>query len=147
MARVSLDSNVLIYAALEPQTVKGRHAQDLVARAAVRGVLSSQALLEFVAVVRRRAPALTEHAIAQAEAWSKTFETAPTTDRVVAEALSMVRLHQFQVWDGVIWAAARQAGVAVLFSEDLQDGFAKDGMRTLNPFLVDAANLQRLIDA
>ena len=147
MARVSLDSNVLIYAALEPQSAKGQCAQDLIARAAIRGVLSNQALLEFVAVVRRRAPALTAQAITQVEAWSTSFETAPTTDRVVAEALSMVRLHQFQIWDGVIWAAARQASVAIFFSEDLQDGFAKDGMRALNPFLLDAANIQSLIDA
>ena len=147
MTRVSLDSNVLIYAALEPQTMKGRHAQDLIARADARGVLANQALLEFVAVVRRRAPTLIAQAIAQAEAWSKTFETAPTTDRVTAEALSMVHVHQFQVWDGVVWAAARQAGAAILFSEDLQDGFAKDGMRALNPFTIDASDLQSLIDA
>lgn len=145
MARVSLDSNVLIYAALEPQTAKGRHAQDMIARAAVRGILANQVLLEFAAVVRRRAPALTTQAIVQAEAWSMTFETAPTSDRVVMEALGMVRLHQFQIWDSVIWAAARQAGAEILFSEDLQDGFAKDGMRALNPFLIDSANLHAMI--
>jgi len=147
MARVSLDSNVLIYAALEPQTVKGARARDLIAWTAVRGVLANQALLEFVAVVRRRSPDLAPQAIAQAEAWSRTFETLATSDRVVAEALSMVQFHQFQVWDAVIWSAARQAGAAILFSEDLQDGFAKDGMRALNPFAVEPADLRSLVES
>ncbi len=147
MARVSLDSNILVYAALEPQTSKGQRSQDLIARAVVRGVLANQVLLEFVAVLKRRAPTLLSQAISQADAWSKTFETSPTNDRVAQEALQMVSQHQFQVWDGVIWAAARQAGASIFFSEALQDGFVKDGMRAVNPFAMDLARVQAMIDA
>ncbi len=147
MARVSIDSNILVYGALEPQSEKGRRAQWIIALCAARGVLSHQALLEFVAVVRRRAPDLLAQALAQAEAWSQTFETAPTSDRVFADALAMVRLHQFEVWDGVIWASARHAGASVLLSEDMQDGFAKDGLRVLNPYLLDDAALKALVES
>lgn len=146
MSRVSIDSNVLIYAALEPQSEKGRRAHDTIARAALHGVLANQALLEFVAVVRRRAPELTGNAIAQVDAWSKTFETAPTSARVVADALALVQQHQFQVWDAVIWSAARHAGASVLFSEDLQNGFTRDGMRAVNPFLLDEAQILSIFE-
>lgn len=146
MIRAALDSNLLVYAALEPQTEKGRQAQALIARVAARGIIANQALLEFTTVVRRRAPDLLLQAIAQVEAWSQSFETAATTDRVVAEALTMAQQHNFQIWDAVIWAAARQAGATVLFTEDLQHGFSADGMRALNPFALDAASLQAAID-
>lgn len=146
MARVALDSNVLVYAALEPQTEKGQLSRRIVKRAAPRGVLAVQALLEFVAVVRRRAPAMVEAAVVQAEAWAGTFETAPTTDRVLAEAMTIVRAHGFQVWDAVIWAAARQAGAGVLLTEDLQHGFQKDGLRALNPYALETAEVASLFD-
>ena len=138
-ARVSLDSNILVYAALEPGSDKGKAASDLIVRATPKGILATQALLEFVAVVRRRAPNLTGHAIAQAEAWAAVFETAPTTLPIMRAALKVIAAHQFQVWDAVIWAASHQAGATVLFTEDLQDGFTLNGMVAVNPFGASAA--------
>lgn len=146
-ARVSLDSNILVYAALEPASDKGRVASELIARASPKGIVATQALLEFVAVVRRRTPDLTSQAIAQAEAWSAVFETAPTTSSVMRVALRLVAAHQFQVWDAVIWAASQDAGATVLFTEDLQDGFTLNGMAAVNPFTKSAAERARLIGA
>jgi predicted nucleic acid-binding protein len=145
--RVGLDSNILIYAALEPASEKGARAADLIARVAPGGILAAQAMLEFVAVIRRRAPDLTHAAIAQADAWASVFETAPTTLPVMRAALGMVAAHQFQVWDAVIWAASQQAGAALLFSEDMQDGFTFSGMTVVNPFALSAAELAKLIEA
>jgi predicted nucleic acid-binding protein len=145
--RASLDSNILVYAALEPASDKGKAAAELIGRAAPRGVLATQALLEFVAVVRRRAPNLTNQAIAQAEAWAQVFETAPTTLPVMRAALGLVAAHRFQVWDAVIWAASRDVGATVLFTEDLQDGYAAGGMVAVNPFTNSTAELARLIGA
>ncbi len=143
--RASLDSNILIYAALEPGSEKGKTASDLIVRAAPKGILAAQALLEFVAVIRRRAPNLTHQAIAQAEAWASVFETAPTTLPIMHAALSLVAAHQFQVWDAVIWAASQEAGATVLFSEDLQDGFTRNGMAAVNPFTRSAAERIKLL--
>ena len=145
--RASLDSNILVYAALEPASDKGRVAADLIAHATLRGILATQALLEFVAVIRRRAPNLTRQAIAQSEAWAAVFETAPTTSPIMRAALGLVAAHRFQVWDAVIWAASEDAGARVLFTEDLQDGFTLNGMAAVNPFTRSAAELARLIDA
>jgi predicted nucleic acid-binding protein len=81
------------------------------------------------------------------EAWSQVFETAPTTSLIMADALGLVNSHQFQVWDAVIWSAARAAGATVFLSEDLQDGMSLDGMRVVNPFLRSEAELSaRLAD-
>jgi predicted nucleic acid-binding protein len=145
MARAALDSNILIYAALEPSSAKGLRAAETVQRASGRGILAAQALLEFVAVVRRRAPALTAQAIGQVEAWSTVFEVAPTNNLIASKALTMVRDHQFQVWDAVIWCASREAGATVFLSEDLQDGIIFSGMQVVNPFHRNETDLAELI--
>ena len=144
--RAGLDSNILIYAALEPASDKGALAADLIARVAPGGILAAQALLDFVAVIRRRAPDLTPAAIAQVDAWASVFETAPTTLPVMRAALALVAAHQFQVWDAVIWAASKQAGATVLFSEDMQDGLTLNGMTVVNPFSRSATELARLVE-
>jgi predicted nucleic acid-binding protein len=145
MIRASLDSNILIYAALEPQTNKGQRANDVILRASARGIVAAQALLEFVAVVRRREPALTHQAIVQAEAWASVFETAPTTNLVIRDALALVRNHRFQVWDAVICAAVSAAGADIFFSEDLQDGLALGSMRAVNPFARTDDEIRKLL--
>ena len=46
-------------------------------------------------------------------------------------------------WDAMLWASAQRAGVRHLLTEDLQDGFALQGVKFVNPF--ERAN-DRLID-
>ncbi len=147
MIRAALDSNVLVYAELEPESDKGKHAQSLIALCAPRGVLAVQTLLEFVTVVRRKRPQSLDSALAKARAWGGVFETAPTTWRIGESALRLMTEHQFQLWDAVIWTAVREAGASVFFTEDLQDGFARDGMRACNPFARDAAALRSIVGA
>jgi predicted nucleic acid-binding protein len=144
--RATLDSNILVYAALEPDSFKGEVAADLIRRAAPHGILAVQALLEFVAVVRRRAPSLTAKAVRQAEAWAAVFETAPSTLLVMGAALRLVDAHRFQVWDAVIICAARAAGATVFFSEDLQDDLSLDGLRVVNPFARGGVALAAMLD-
>ncbi len=143
--RATLDSNVLVYAALEPGSAKGVLAATLIRLTTPNGVLAVQALLEFVAVIRRRAPSLTAKAVQQADAWAQVFQTAPTTLLIMTDALRLVHAHQFQVWDAVIWSAARAAGATVFLSEDLQDGMTLNSMRVVNPFSRSEAELQALL--
>jgi predicted nucleic acid-binding protein len=144
MIRAALDSNVLVYAELEPESEKGRRAQRLIALAAPRGVLSVQSLLEFISVVRRKRSASLPSAFSKLSAWSAVFQTVPTTGPIAERAIALVRDHQFQVWDGVIWAAASQAGATVLFSEDMQSGLSLAGVRAANPFMLDEDELSGL---
>jgi predicted nucleic acid-binding protein len=143
--RVTLDSNILVYAELEPETEKGASAKHVIAEAAPRGILAVQALLEFVAVVRRRRPASLESALAKVAAWSTVFETAPTTVAVARNTAVLVRAHNLQVWDAVIWSAARAAGASIFLSEDLHDGLAIDGMRVVNPLALSIAAIEALL--
>jgi predicted nucleic acid-binding protein len=143
--RATLDSNILVYAELEAKQTKGIASQRVIELAAANGVIANQALLEFVAVVRRRLPTSLPSAVAKVGAWSVVFETAPTTSLVMGAALKLVTAHQLQVWDAVIFAASRAVGATVFFSEDLQDGLTLDGLRVVNPFVRTDAELVALL--
>jgi len=137
MTRVALDSNVLIYAELEPESAKGKRASDLILRAAQNGVIPVQVLGEYLRFVQRRVPARFDEAVRQVALYQAAFLTPPTTDAVIAGASTMARAHHLQFWDCVVCAAALDAGAKVLLTEDMQDGRSLDGLRLINPFQSD----------
>jgi predicted nucleic acid-binding protein len=134
----------LVYAALEPASAKGKRATDIILQAAPKGILAVQALLEFVAVVRKKSPDRLAAAIEQVAAWADVYETAPTTLQSTESALSLVAQHKIQVWDAVILATAAQAGATHFLSEDLGDGETHLGVRIVNPFKVSERELAQL---
>ena len=142
MIRIALDSNVLIYAELEPESDKGTHSVDLILRAAREGVIPAQVLGEYLRFVQRRVPARFADAIRQASIYQAAFLTPPTTDAIINTACDLARAHRMQLWDCVVCAASAQAGAKVLLTEDMQDGRVLDGLRLINPF--DATNAQTI---
>jgi predicted nucleic acid-binding protein len=138
MTRVALDSNILIYAELEPDSQKGIRAADLILRAARDGVIPTQVLGEYLRFIQRRVPEVFEVAIQQASLYQAAFLTPPTTSAILNKACELGRAHRMQLWDCVVCVASAQAGAKVLLTEDMQDGRTIEGMRLLNPFI--AAN-------
>ena len=134
MMRVALDSNILIYAELEPESTKGKRATDMILRAARDGVIPVQVLGEYLRFIQRRVPANFEEAVRQVSVYQAAFLTPPTTDAVIAKAAGMARSHTLQLWDCVVCVAALDAGAKVLLTEDMQDGRSLTGLRLLNPF-------------
>jgi len=133
--RFTLDSNILVYAVDVDATDKHRIANDLLIRAPkADAVLTAQALAEFLAVIRRKYPRHFEDALEYAESWSVLFPVAHTTWVEIAAAARLSRDHGLQIWDCIIWQAARSLGASIFVSEDLQDGFSTGGMTVLNPF-------------
>ena len=140
MTRVALDSNILIYAELEPESEKGVRSADLILRAARDGVIPAQVLGEYLRFIQRRSPAAFEEAIRQAFTYQAAFLTPPTTDAIINKAAEMARAHRMQLWDCVVCAASIGAGAKILITEDMQDGRTIDGLRLINPFA--AANAE-----
>src|SRR5262249_11533738 len=142
MTRVALDSNVLIYAELEPKSEKGRRSAALILRAARDGVIPAQVLGEYLRFVQRRAPAAVEEAIRQASLYQATVLTPPTTDAVITKASALARAHRMQLWDCVVCVASLDADAKVLLTEDMQDGRLIEDLRLINPFA--AANAEAI---
>lgn len=135
MRRVGLDSNVLLYAELEPRSAKGQRAVRAITSVASRGVLPAQAIGEFLNVVRRRAPDAIDQAVDQAASYRGVFTVVPTDADVLLSAAAFARRYRLQFWDAVIWQACAKAGASFLLSEDLHDGFAAEGIAVVNPFV------------
>jgi predicted nucleic acid-binding protein len=145
VTRVALDSNLLVYAELEPESAKGRRAAELIARFAPDGVIPAQVLGEFLRVVQRKAPDAFPEAMKQTDLYRATFLTPATNGEIVAEAAELALARRLQLWDAVICVAASRNGAEVLLSEDLQDGGMVGGLRVVNPFNPDnAARLSAL---
>jgi predicted nucleic acid-binding protein len=134
MTRVALDSNILIYAELEPDSAKGQRAAELILRVAQDGVIPVQVLGEYLRFIQRRAPAMLAEAVKQIAVYQAAFLTPPTTDAVIAKASEIASAHRLQLWDCVVCVAALDAGAKVLLTEDMQDGRSLTGLRLLNPF-------------
>ncbi len=144
MIRVAIDSNILIYAEIEPDSEKGMRSADLILRTARNGVIPAQALGEFLRFVQRRLPASFEDAIRQALLYQSVFITPPTTDAIINKASELARAHRMQLWDCVVCAASAEARAKALLTEDMQDGRNLDGLRLVNPFA--AANAKSIDD-
>ena len=133
--RLTLDSNVLIYAA--DREAGSRHEQGLrvMARAAQADcVLTLQALAEFFAVATRKRGVTAADAIVFVEGWQALFECAGATLETVGMAMRAVDRHHIAFWDAMIWAVAREAGCRYLLSEDFQHGRTLGGVTFVNPF-------------
>ena len=129
---VFLDTNVLVYAALQPDP-RSETARALLAR---RGTISVQVLNEFVDVahlkLRRFWP---EIAKAVCRIRDLCPPPSPITLATHETALRVASRTGYRFYDALIVAAALEAGCATLFSEDLQDGHVIESSLTIrNPF-------------
>jgi predicted nucleic acid-binding protein len=134
--RISLDTNILIYAADEDAGDKRPLAQEIVQRAAAtkRCVLALQVLAEFYNVAsRRRSGSVKEPEVLIAD-WRRLFPVVAATENTLDEAINAVKQHGLAFWDAMLWASAKQAGCAVLLSEDFQDGRRLGPVTFVNPF-------------
>ena len=134
MTRVALDSNILIYAELEPESDKGKSAANLIHRAARDGVIPVQVLGEYLRFVQRRLPAAFAESLQQASIYRTLFLIPPTTSATFDKACQLALGHRIQLWDCVVCAASIEAGARVLLTEDMQDGRVIEGLRLMNPF-------------
>jgi predicted nucleic acid-binding protein len=144
--RLSLDSNILIYAADIEAGERHTVALDLVERA-LRGdcILTLQSLAEFFYVTTRKAKLEAPEAAGYVDDWRAAFPVRYAEERALADAVAAVLRHRLAFWDGLLWATVRRAGCRLLLSEDFQDGWSLGGVTVVNPFapanaaLLDAA--------
>ena len=127
-----LDTNVLVYAALQPDP------RSDAARALLRagGVISVQVLNEFANVARRklRRP-WPEILRALAALRALCPPPLPLTAATHEAALALAERTGYALYDALILASALEAGCDTVCSEDLRDGQVIDGRLVIrNPF-------------
>lgn len=133
--RLTVDSNILIYAADAEAGSRHEQARHLVARAAHADcVLTLQALAEFFAVATRKTTVSVPAAMVLVEKWQTLFDCAAASLPTMSMAMRAVEEHRIPFWDAMIWAVAREAGCRFLLSEEFQHGRTLGGVTFVNPF-------------
>ncbi len=136
MTRVALDSNVLLYAELEPESDKGKLAAEPILQVARDGVIAVRVIGEFLRVTQRCAPSAFEGAVRQTSTYRAAFLT-PAHNRRRHNACGRIRADPPPATvGGVVCAASAVAGAKVSTDRRFQDGRALEGMRLINPFTI-----------
>jgi predicted nucleic acid-binding protein len=133
--RIARDTNILGYAESVNDPTRRDVVPDLLdALPTSTVVIPLQELGELFNVLVRKAGRSRSAASSALTSWRDAFATIPTTSEAMVAAVDLATVHQVSTWDGVILAAASQAGCRLLLSEDMQDGFTWGGVTVVNPF-------------
>lgn len=137
--RVSLDANILFYTIDADAGELQVRAREIIRRGALSHdcFLTLQTLCEFFASTTRKGKLTATQATAQLEDWQTLFPVVAATPASLRLAVRAVEQHSLSFWDALQWAVAKQAGAALLLSEDLQHDRVLEGVRFRNPFLVE----------
>jgi predicted nucleic acid-binding protein len=136
----AIDTNMLVYAVDTAEPEKSRQAQELLESLLESGaplILLWQVAAEFLACLRRWEDqkligrSLTE---AYLDQFISPLPMAYPTTASLPIALRLSTRYSLSHWDSRLLAACVEAGVDVLYSEDLTAGAVYDSVTVINPF-------------
>ena len=140
--RITLDTNILVYAVDLDAGEKNETARSLMGAAARKdSYLTVQALGEFFHATTRKKLLGTEEAERFIEEWRSVFSIIVASEAALMTATKAVREHGISFWDAMLWATVRQAGCTHILSEDMQHGRNLGGVEIINPFDEGAADV------
>jgi len=133
MSRIALDSNILIY----------NHSLDCKEKRAIardffneNPVVSSQVISEYLNVMNRNFKMQKQELIQICSLWLEKCSVQPVILSTIKLAQNLVIKYDFQIFDGIIAAAALEADCGILYSEDMQDGqIIENTLKIKNPFV------------
>ena len=136
--RFTLDTNVLLYA-VDAREGRKRELAIRIIEAAARldCPLALQAIGEFYAAATTKLKLDPKDAAARAAQLIAAFETFGYSVHAVRAALEEAPKGRFSYWDGVLLAAAAEAGCSTILSEDMADGARFGSIAIASPFRRD----------
>ncbi len=133
--RITLDTNILVYAIDAREPAKQRQAIEIIEAASrIACPLGLQCIGEFYVAATRKIGLRPTDAQRRVAELLQTFETFPHSQDAMLLASQEAALGRFQFWDAVLLASASQAGCEVCLSEDMQDGARLENIVVRNPF-------------
>ncbi len=132
---IAVDTNVLIYACDQSDPRRQTIALEVIA-GATDGVLLWQVACEFLSASRK----LSKQGFTAEQAWNRLAEFQDLLPLVLPTAANLTHARELHVahgcslWDALILAACVDAGVDVLYSEDVPGFETSDVVRVINPF-------------
>ncbi len=132
---ISLDTNVLVYAADRQAGNRHAAAHQLVTMAIGKNVgLTEQSLIEFLDSTTRKAKLSLADAATTLRGYLSYFTLLMPQNTIVEDAIALLTRHKLSVWDARMLAVCAAHGCSHLLSEDMQDGARYGGVTVVNPF-------------
>ena len=138
---VAFDTNILAYASGVGQSTADR-AKEGLAEALLADVLATsqpvipiQVAFELHNLLVRKRGHSREVAAQIVQDYLDGALAVPSDVALLETAFDLAQTHKIQTYDAVILAAAAHAGCEILYSEDMQHGFAWGGVAVINPFI------------
>jgi len=130
-----IDTNIWLYAFIEADdTTKSAIARTLIQES--EPVISTQVINEVCVNLLRRAHFTEEQISRLIESFYEKYQVVELAESVLLTASQLRQRYSLSFWDSVIVATALNAGVPVLYSEDMQHEMMIEGeLQIRNPFL------------
>ena len=129
------DTNIYVYLHDDGEPEKQAVARDLVkAMSTANAAVALQVVGEVQNVLRRRLKMPAHLASQEARNVYVSLSSFAYDAACVERALAQSAAGRLGYWDALLLAACDRAGISVLFSEDMQDGFKMGGVEVVNPF-------------
>ena len=133
MSRIALDSNILIYNHSLDHNEKRLIARNFFNE---NPIVSSQVISEYLNVMKRNFKMQKLELMQLCSLWLEKCSVQPVILSTIKLAKDLVGKYDFQVFDGIIIAAALEADCSILYSEDMQNGqIIEDKLKIVNPFI------------
>ena len=136
----AIDTNVLLYAVDDSEPLKQATARELIDRLMLtpgKSVLLWQVACEYLSCLRRwqRAGKLTALDVDKnLDFILAAFPLALPIANVLIRSKLLTLRYSLSHWDSLLLSAAMEAGVDMLYSEDLQGGASYETLTIVNPF-------------
>lgn len=132
----ALDTNILIYACDKADPKRQATALELISTT-TDCVIPWQVACEFIAASRK----LERQGFTATDAWDRLGDflavcrlVIPTGSAILDRAKNLHITRNVAFWDAMILASCLEAGIKILYSEDLPGGEVQ-GLSVLNPFM------------
>jgi predicted nucleic acid-binding protein len=133
MSKIALDSNILIYNHSMDHENKRLIARDFFKE---NPIVSSQVISEYLNVMKRIFKMQKLELMQLCSLWLEKCCVQPVILSTIKLAQDLIGKYDFQMFDGIIVAAALEADCEILYSEDMQNGQIIENMlKIVNPFI------------
>ena len=145
--RALVDTNIIVYAYDMDDPRKHSIAREPLETLSNqrRLVFSAQVLNEFCSVMmspKRKVALQPDQVAVILHELAATGEVVPVIAALTFRSLEAMPRHGFSFWDALIWSASVENRVAIIYTEDFQDGREVEGVRFVNPFSASASLAQ-----
>ncbi len=139
---LSLDANVLFYAADRTAGIRHAIAKQVVDNAAAANSgLTEQSLFEFFHAATRKAKMSIADAAEVVRQLAADFDLMFPPRTIISDAIALQARYSLNIWDARLLAVCAAHSCDYLLSEDMQDGAQYGGVKVVNPFKPANAHL------